>query len=391
MHYIFHDGDERETLKPLTWTRPVADLRLGIITLREKWLLRLPKSSFSYRSAPYLGGLFNLVQPPAEQTCHLRAAALAGQELVDAVQTLRPGQKLVDAQGEWLASLGDDANETVVFKAKVPMVRRPYDLFSLNAEAIEADFDLLTRGRSSATLSSTNTLIGDRIFAEPGALAEASVLNSRTGAIYLAARSEIMEGSLVRGALALGEGSQLKMGSKIYGATTIGPGSKVGGEVNNAVLWGNSNKGHDGFLGNAVLGEWCNLGADTNNSNLKNDYSEVKLWSYPSGRFEPTGLQFCGLVMGDHSKAGINTMFNTGTVVGVACNIFGAGFPRNFIPDFSWGGPQGMTEYRLDKVLATTERVLARRGRSLEQTTTDILSEIFAQTASLRTGTAIAQ
>jgi UDP-N-acetylglucosamine diphosphorylase/glucosamine-1-phosphate N-acetyltransferase len=249
----------------------------------------------------------------------------------------------VDAQGEWLASLGDDATETVVFKAKVPMVRRPYDLFSLNAEAIEADFDLLTRGRSSAPLSSSNTLIGDRIFAEPGALVEASVLNSRSGAIYLAAGSEIMEGSLVRGALALGEGSQLKMGSKIYGATTIGPGSKVGGEVNNAVLWGNSNKGHDGFLGNAVLGEWCNLGADTNNSNLKNDYSEVKLWSYPSGRFEPTGLQFCGLVMGDHSKAGINTMFNTGTVVGVACNLFGAGFPRNFIPDFSWGGPQGMS------------------------------------------------
>lgn len=391
MHYIFHDRGERETLKPLSWTRPVADLRVGVTTLREKWSLRSPGSTLSYHSAAYLGGSYDLSQPEGDQVRHVRGALVATDSLVDAVAALRPGQQLVDAQGEWLASHGADATESVAFADAVQLMRRPFDLFSANAAVLEADFDLLTAGRRSAAISGTNTLIGDRIFAEEGAVVEASVLNSRTGAIYLAAGSEIMEGSLVRGALALGEGSQLKLGSKIYGATTIGPGSKVGGEVNNAVLWGNSNKGHDGFLGNAVLGEWCNLGADTNNSNLKNDYSEVKLWSYPSGRFEATGLQFCGLVMGDHSKAGINTMFNTGTVVGVACNIFGSGFPRNFIPDFSWGGPQGMTEYRLDKALATTERVLARRGRPLDAATTDILSEIFAQTASLRGGTAIAQ
>ncbi|MGA0817827.1 MAG: GlmU family protein [Schleiferiaceae bacterium] len=391
MHYIFHDRGERETLKPLSWTRPVADLRVGIVTLREKWSLRSPGSTFSYRSEAYLGGIFDLSQPEGDAVRHVRGAAIATSALVDAVHGLKPGQQLVDAQGEWLASHGADAAETLVFADSVRFIRRPNDIFSSNAEALEADFDVLTAGRSSAPLSATNTVIGDRIFAEEGAVAEASVLNSRSGAIYLAAGSEIMEGSLVRGGLALGEGAQLKLGTKIYGATTIGPGSKVGGEVNNSVLWGNSNKGHDGFLGNAVLGEWCNLGADTNNSNLKNDYSEVKLWSYPSGRFEATGLQFCGLVMGDHSKAGINTMFNTGTVVGVACNVFGAGFPRNFIPDFSWGGPQGMTEYRLDKALATTERVLARRGRPLDAATTDILSEIFAQTATLRGGTAIAQ
>ncbi|MGA1380753.1 MAG: GlmU family protein [Schleiferiaceae bacterium] len=391
MHYIFHDRGERETLKPLSWTRPVADLRVGIVTLREKWSLRSPGSTFSYRSEAYLGGIFDLSQPEGDAVRHVRGAAMATSALVDAVHGLKPGQQLVDAQGEWLASHGADAAETLVFADSVRFIRRPNDIFSSNAEALEADFDVLTAGRSSAPLSATNTVIGDRIFAEEGAVAEASVLNSRSGAIYLAAGSEIMEGSLVRGGLALGEGAQLKLGTKIYGATTIGPGSKVGGEVNNSVLWGNSNKGHDGFLGNAVLGEWCNLGADTNNSNLKNDYSEVKLWSYPSGRFEATGLQFCGLVMGDHSKAGINTMFNTGTVVGVACNVFGAGFPRNFIPDFSWGGPQGMTEYRLDKALATTERVLARRGRPLDAATTDILSEIFAQTATLRGGTAIAQ
>jgi len=391
MHYIFHDRGERETLKPLSWTRPVADLRVGIVTLREKWSLRSPGSTFSYRSEAYLGGIFDLSQPEGDAVRHVRGAAIATSALVEAVHGLKPGQQLVDAQGEWLASHGADAAETLVFADSVRFIRRPNDIFSSNAEALEADFDVLTAGRSSAPLSATNTVIGDRIFAEEGAVAEASVLNSRSGAIYLAAGSEIMEGSLVRGGLALGEGAQLKLGTKIYGATTIGPGSKVGGEVNNSVLWGNSNKGHDGFLGNAVLGEWCNLGADTNNSNLKNDYSEVKLWSYPSGRFEATGLQFCGLVMGDHSKAGINTMFNTGTVVGVACNVFGAGFPRNFIPDFSWGGPQGMTEYRLDKALATTERVLARRGRPLDAATTDILSEIFAQTATLRGGTAIAQ
>ncbi|MFZ9777979.1 MAG: putative sugar nucleotidyl transferase, partial [Schleiferiaceae bacterium] len=361
------------------------------VTLREKWSLRSPGSTFSYRSEAYLGGIFDLSQPEGDAVRHVRGAAIATSALVDAVHGLKPGQQLVDAQGEWLASHGADAAETLVFADSVRFIRRPNDIFSSNAEALEADFDVLTAGRSSAPLSATNTVIGDRIFAEEGAVAEASVLNSRSGAIYLATGSEIMEGSLVRGGLALGHGVQLKLGTKIYGATTIGPGSKVGGEVNNSVLWGNSNKGHDGFLGNAVLGEWCNLGADTNNSNLKNDYSEVKLWSYPSGRFEATGLQFCGLVMGDHSKAGINTMFNTGTVVGVACNVFGAGFPRNFIPDFSWGGPQGMTEYRLDKALATTERVLARRGRPLDAATTDILSEIFAQTATLRGGTAIAQ
>jgi UDP-N-acetylglucosamine diphosphorylase/glucosamine-1-phosphate N-acetyltransferase len=391
MHYIFHDRGERETLKPLTWTRPVADLRVGILTLSEKWSLRSPGSSFSYRTESYLGGRFDLSQPEGDGVRQVRAAALATASLVDAVRALRPGQQLVDGQGEWLASHGLDAAESVVFPDAVRFIRRPYDVFSANAEALEADFDLRTAGRSSAPISATNTLLGDRIFAEPGARVEASVLNSRSGAIYLAAGSEIMEGSLVRGGLALGEGAQLKLGSKIYGATTIGPGSRVGGEVNNSVLWGNSNKGHDGFLGNAVLGEWCNLGADTNNSNLKNDYSEVKLWSYPSGRFEPTGMQFCGLVMGDHSKAGINTMFNTGTVVGVASNVFGAGFPRNFIPDFSWGGPQGMTEYRLDKALATAERVLARRNLPLDAATTDILSEIFAQTSPLRGGTAIAQ
>ena len=244
------------------------------------------------------------------------------------------------------------------------------------------DYELLTKGRKSTELSSTNTIIGDRVFAEEGVEVEAAILNSKNGPIYLAKGSSIMEGSMVRGGLSLGEYSQLKLGTKIYGAVTIGPHSKVGGEVNNSVIQGYSNKGHDGFLGNSVIGEWCNLGADTNNSNLKNNYDEVKLWSYAKKGFERTGLQFCGLIMGDHSKCGINTMFNTGTVIGVSSNIFGSGFPRNFVPSFSWGGASGFVEYKLDKALKTAEIVFGRRSVELDATERQILTHIYEQTRS---------
>ena len=249
---------------------------------------------------------------------------------------------------------------------------------------MELDFELLTAGRESSPVDPTNTVIGDRIFLEEGARATASILNTTTGPIYLAKDAEIMEGCVVRGGLALGEHSALKLGAKIYGATTLGPHCKVGGEVNNAVLIGYSNKGHDGFLGNSALGEWCNLGADTNNSNLKNNYDSVKAWSYVSKRFAPTGQQFCGLVMGDHSKSGINTMFNTGTVVGVSANIYGAGFPRNFIPSFTWGGPQGTMNYRLDKALDTADRMMKRRGLEVNEVERAILEHIHDLTAEYR-------
>ena len=383
MDLVFHDGPEFATLKPLTWTRPVADLRIGILTIAEKWSRRLASTTFSFSTQPHLQAKF----PEHPGDLHLRGGLLPSSDLLAAVQALQPGQTLL-AGDQWLAHRNGD--EVVAYAGVYHLLQYPEQIFAWNGREMEADFDLLTAGRPSQPISETNTVLGDRIFLEPGAKVEASILNATTGPIYLAADSEIMEGSIVRGGLALGEHSQLKLGTKIYGPTTVGPHSKVGGEVNNAVIWGYSNKGHDGFLGNAVLGQWCNIGADSNNSNLKNNYDEVKRWSYVSKRFERTGMQFCGLIMGDHSKCGINTMFNTGTVVGVNCNIYGAGFPRNFVADFTWGGPQGTTEYTLPKALATAARVMERRSIALDAVESDILSAIFDQTAEFRGGTALA-
>jgi UDP-N-acetylglucosamine diphosphorylase/glucosamine-1-phosphate N-acetyltransferase len=384
MDLVFHDGPEHATLKPLTWTRPVADLRIGILTIAEKWSRHLAATTFSFSSPDYLQKKF----PQQAGDLHVRGGVLPNPSLVEAVRALQPGQRLM-ANDQWLAHRNGE--ELVAFHDDVHLLQYPEQIFAWNGVELEADYILLTSGRTSAPLSSTNTLIGDRIFLEPGAKVEAAILNTTTGPIYIAAHAEIMEGSIVRGGLALGEYSQLKLGTKIYGPTTVGPHSKVGGEVNNSLIWGYSNKGHDGFLGHAVLGQWCNLGADTNNSNLKNNYDEVKRWSYGSRRFERTGMQFCGLIMGDHSKCAINTMFNTGTVVGVHCNIYGAGFPRNFVADFTWGGPQGTMEYALAKALSTASRVMERRGIALDAIESDILSAIFVQTAEFRGGTALAR
>jgi UDP-N-acetylglucosamine diphosphorylase/glucosamine-1-phosphate N-acetyltransferase len=250
---------------------------------------------------------------------------------------------------------------------------------------IEADFALLTAGRKSAPLSETVSVLSrENVFVEEGFSGEYFTLNASTGPVFLGKGSEIMEGSVIRGPLALGSHSTVKLAAKIYGPTTIGPHCKAGGEINNSVLQGFSNKGHDGFLGNAVVGEWCNLGADTNNSNLKNNYTEVKVWNYPSNRFIRTGLQFCGLIMGDHSKTGINTMLNTGTVAGVSANIFGSGFPRNFIPSFSWGGAAGLVDYKLEKAFETMEEVMRRRDLELTETDKVIFRHIFKETEKYR-------
>jgi UDP-N-acetylglucosamine diphosphorylase/glucosamine-1-phosphate N-acetyltransferase len=251
---------------------------------------------------------------------------------------------------------------------------------------MDLDYKLITRGRQSQTISTTNTVFGDsrNIFIEEGAWVECSILNATNGPIYIGKNATVMEGCIVRGGLALCEGATLKMGAKIYGATTIGPYSKIGGEVNNSVIIGYSNKGHDGFLGNAVIGQWCNLGADTNNSNLKNNYSEIKVWNYPSGGFINTGKQFCGLIMGDHSKSGINSMFNTGTTIGFFCNIYGSDFPRTFVPSFSWGSSKGFVTYQIDKAIETANRVMERRNKTLDAIEEDILRAIFEQTKGYR-------
>jgi UDP-N-acetylglucosamine diphosphorylase/glucosamine-1-phosphate N-acetyltransferase len=385
MHCILFDGEARTHLLPFTYTRPVAALRIGILTIQEKWAKHYP-ATYSIRTEHYLSAKYP--EQEASVSLFINGALCPNPAVVDALHALSEDQALYAGE-HLLAVYGSNADnpleqglvkDKVDFKGEVRLIDRPWKLFAENGAELEADFDLLTKNRSSAPLSDTNTLIGDRIFAEEGATAEAAILNSKTGPIYLAKDASIMEGSMVRGALSLGEHAQLKLGAKIYGPTTIGPHSKVGGEVSNSVILGYSNKGHDGFLGNSVLGEWCNLGADTNTSNLKNNYEQVKLWSFGQQRFVPTGQQFCGLMMGDHSKCGINTMFNTGTVVGVSANIFGSGFPRNYVPSFSWGGASGFVEYRLDKALTTATLVMERRGIALDETEAAILEHIYKNT-----------
>lgn len=375
------DGKHRSHLLPLTYTRPVAELRCGIITIAEKYTKR--GHDIGYGTEAYL----NVKYPSIEAEVLVSGSVCPTDAFLEAVAGLSSGQALI--QGDELLALKgekweDEPSEIIPFSGALNLITRPWDIWSKNASEMNLDFDLLTKDRFSAPIDATNTVIGDKVFLEEGAKATASILNATSGPIYLAKNAEIMEGCIVRGGLVLGESSALKMGAKIYGATTLGPHCKVGGEVNNSVIIGYSNKGHDGFLGNSALGEWCNLGADTNNSNLKNNYDEVKAWSYVDGRFAKTGQQFCGLIMGDHSKSGINTMFNTGTVVGVSANVYGAGFPRNFIPSFSWGGPQGTVEYRIDKALDTADRMMKRRGLEVDEVEKSILEQVYALSAEYR-------
>lgn len=390
---ILFDDWRRENLLPLTFTRPVADLRVGILTIKEKWERELNSPCY-FLTQGYLSKKFEL--PTQNGNCILiNGGVLPCFELVKAIQNLEINEALVAGDSIIAGRISSLPNAGYIpalnhfkklqtYTSKVDEIVYPWHIFSLNGAEIIRDFKLLTANRQSQPLSVTNTLLApENIFVEEGARVECAILNGTTGPIYVGKDTEIMEGSIVRGPFALCEHSTLKIGAKIYGPTTIGPHSKVGGEVNNCVIYGCSNKAHDGFIGNSVIGEWCNLGADTNTSNLKNNYALVKLWSYPKQSFINTGLQFCGLIMGDHSKCGINTMFNTGTVVGVSANVFGDGFPRNYIPSFSWGGAQGFTTYKIDKALETAEVVMARRGIPLSSVDRDILTEIYNQSTEL--------
>lgn len=382
MNVILFDGEERTSLLPFTFTRPVAQIRVGILTIAEKWEKLLDRK-VSYDTQDYLQKKFPLRWE--NDNWLINGGICPSLKLIGKILDLKPGTSLFAGDvhvasrvkdtdsADWKSATGTKID----FDGDLLQIARPWHIFQHNGVALEADYKLLTEGRVSQPLSKTNTLIGDRVFLEAGAKVEAAVLNSTSGPIYLGANAEIMEGSVVRGGLGLCDHSALKLGSKIYGPTTIGPHSKVGGEVNNSVIFGYSNKGHDGFLGNAVLGEWCNIGADSNNSNLKNNYDEVKIWNYGKKTFEKTGLQFCGLLMGDHSKCGINTMFNTGTTVGVSANIFGGGFPRTIIPSYSWGGASGFTTYKIDKALETAARVMERRSIPLDSIEADILTHIY--------------
>jgi len=375
------DGKHRDHLLPLTYTRPVAQLRCGILTIAEKYQKR--GFEVGYETEDYLQEKF----PSIHHDILVSGSVCPTDSFIDAITSLTEGQALIQ-DDQLLAFKGanwaDTPTEIFPFNDVLNLIIRPWDIWTKNAAEMNIDFDVLTKDRFSAPIDSSNTVFGDRIFLEEGARVKASILNATSGPIYLAQNAEVMEGSIVRGGLALGAYSALKLGTKVYGATTLGPHCKVGGEINNSVILGYSNKGHDGFLGNSAIGEWCNLGADTNNSNLKNNYDEVKAWSYVDGRFSKTGQQFCGLIMGDHSKSGINTMFNTGTVVGVSANVYGAGFPRNFIPSFTWGGPQGTTEYMIKKALDTANRMMQRRGLQVDDVERTILEKVYADSAKYR-------
>jgi len=391
MAIILFDDNAHQTLLPLTYTRPVADLRIGILTIAEKWD-KYYNIGYSFHTQGYLQVKFPL--KIEERNLFINGSFCPDETLIAAIEPLKGnvalmynGKLVAIKLNQWDAA---NFNAATVFEHTVELehipvnISYPENIFKNNDIELRKDFSLLTKGRTSATISPTNTIIGDDFFAEEGAVAECSTFNTTNGPIYLGKDTEVWEGSHIRGPFALCEHSQVKMGARIYGATTIGPYSRVGGEISNAVIWGYSSKGHDGFLGNSVLGEWCNIGADSNNSNLKNNYAEVKLWDYTTQRFRKTGLQFCGLIMSDHAKCSINTMFNTGTVVGVSANVFGTGFPRNFVPDFAWGGAQGFEVYSIKKAFETAALVFERRGRIFDEVEQEILKEVFTLTEEYR-------
>lgn len=366
MKYILSDIDSvRDNLLPMTYTRPVSELRVGILTIREKWERLLP-GSYSYDTVSYLAELFPGTDRRDDETVTIASHIIPDRQLAEAVAALHPGEALYEQSGLRLAVCGEETSRTA-YNGSPARLASLTDIFMMNGSQIEADFELITAGRRSAAPHPSVTVIGDpsKLFIEEGATLTCCAVNLTHGPVYIGRDAEVMEFAALRGPVAVCDHSYVNMGTKIYGATTIGPWSKVGGELNNVVIHSYSNKAHDGFLGNAVIGSWCNIGAGCVASNLKNDYTEIKLWNYPSHRFMRTGLQFCGLIMGDHSKAGINTMFNTATVVGVGVNIHGSGFPRNFIASFSEGGAAGFTDLPMEKFFDTATRMMARRGRAL--------------------------
>ncbi|WP_370391330.1 GlmU family protein [uncultured Winogradskyella sp.] len=389
MNYILFDGPYRHNLLPFTFTRPVADIRVGILTIRQKWESYLEYTTTTV-TEDYLSEKFPMVE--MEENVMINASFLPNPEVVQIIKDLKANQAVFKDEDviAFFVKEGEEVSdfsnfEAIEFEGEILKIEHTWDIFSKNGEAIVDDYKLLTEGRQSEPIpSNVNVINPEHIFIEKGAKLNFVTLNASNGPIYIGKDSEIMEGSLIRGPFALCDHATIKLGSKIYGPTTVGPYCKVGGEVNNSVLFGYSNKGHDGFLGNSVLGEWCNLGADTNNSNLKNNYAEVRLWDYQTGGFAKTGLQFCGLMMGDHSKCGINTMFNTGTVVGVSANIFGSGFPRNFVPSFSWGGSKGFVTYKTNKAFEVAEVVMARRNEAFTAVDKAILEHVFELTKSYR-------
>ncbi|QIY92062.1 GlmU family protein [Chryseobacterium gallinarum] len=383
MQLVFSDAQYWEDFLPLTFTRPVAAMRCGILTFSERWSKILENTEISYFTETYLQDKFK--SPDEKESLFLVPNFLPTETVIQQIRDLKQGEALVYEDELVAARINmkgfslNQIEKMTDIKEDLIFFKKPADLFTYNHHAIDFDFDLLTKGRTSQELSSTNGFLGDKkdLFIEEGAEIEFSTLNTRTGKIYIGKNTEVMEGCHLRGPIALGDHSKFNLGAKIYGATTIGPHCKVGGEVNNIIIFGYSSKGHEGFIGNSVIGEWCNFGADSNSSNMKNNYAHVRFWNYRTKAFEDTGLQFAGLIMGDHSKTAINTQLNTGTVVGVASNIFKPGFPPNLVENFSWGGLKDDERFRLDKVYEVAERAMARRKVALSEEDKAILKHIF--------------
>ncbi len=387
MSIIFFDpADSRKTLLPLTYTRPIADIRVGIFKISEKWCAQLDTDHFGYDTEAYLSKRYPKIKTDF-QTLWINGSMLPSPELIEAIKALGSHEALISA-GSILAFKGESHDSIInkkAYEGQIDFIEFPWDIFQMNGQEITSDFTFLKSKGDGLPLNDPHTVTyGNDIFIEDGATIKASILNAENGPIYIGKNAEIQEGSIIRGPFSLCEGASLRMGSKIRGDSTVGPYSKVGGEVSNSVIFGNSNKAHEGYLGNSVIGEWCNLGAGTNNSNLKNNYEFVKMWNYQTHHFEKTGLQFCGLIMGDHSKAGISTMFNTGTSVGVSANIFGSGFPRQIIPSFAWGGPRGFMTYDFQKALDTIKKVMKRRNIDISDEEMEILQHVFNNTSEIR-------
>ena len=384
MNIILFDNQTRAHLLPFTFTRPVAEIRIGITTIREKWERAL-STECSFFTQDYLSELFPCII--SDDNLFISGNLLPNKPLVDAIKVLNIGEVLKDQQncvlalraGNFSAFSALETFNTIIYPHEFISINAKHDIFALNNAVLINDFHDLTKRRKNHILSASNTLIGNpkNLFIEAGAKIEGAIINCETGPVYIGKNAQIMEGSCVRGPFALLEESVVKMGAKIYGATTIGPYCKVGGELNNVVMFGYSNKAHDGYLGNAVIGEWCNIGAGSNASNLKNNYGEVAQWNYASQSYENTGLQFCGLMMGDHSKCSINSMFNTGTVIGVGCNLFGSSFHRSFVPSFSTGNREkGYSSYSIEKVLESEQAMFLRRGVEMDEVYIKVLTSL---------------
>lgn len=376
-----------ENLYPFTLTRKCQDIRLGILTIREKWEKMTGLPSFDKNEDDYKdpGRSINInTLQPGETGYMIHGNLLPTAALVEKMKALKAGEFITANGGSGIVFCFSNeqvsekhrihVTKAIDFTGELNEIKYPWHIFQMNDQALRQDFALLTAGRKSAVIPPSNTVINpDNIFLEEGAEVECSILNASAGPIYIGRNATIMEGCIIRGPFAMGEGSCLKMGAKVYAATTLGPYCTAGGEIKNSVLFGYSNKAHDGYLGDSVVGEWCNMGAGTTNSNLKNNAGDVQVWTH-SGQLN-AGKK-CGVLMGDYSRTAINTSINTGTVISVSCNVFGAGLTPGYIPPFSWGS-EGLTRYEFDKALLHIDGWKKLKGHTISDNEKSMLRYIF--------------